>query len=400
MSDKPTTTPRKHYLDWLRVLGILIVFLYHSCRFFDADNGWHIKNAVTSGGLRQLMIFAEQWMMPLMIIISGASVFYALSTNKVAKFLKDRVLRLFVPLVVGIFSHSIWQIYLERTWKGEFAGSFWQFIPEYFKGMYGFGGNFAWMGVHLWYLEVLFVLSLILLPVFWLCKTKPGARVLGWIGKVLAVPGVVYLLALVLVPIVNISEEVPWGMQDFGGWSLTSYLWLFFIGFVLFSSDRLLERIRQFRWVSLALALLVGGVGFVLVVLRIDPTGTLGGFGAFLIDEHTDLGCWMWLLTLIGFAMQYLDFSTRFTEYGNEAVLPFYILHQPVLLTVGLFLIPLQIPMLLKWAIIMPVSFVIIVVLYEFVVRRFNVVRVLFGMKPRRRAVPAAAPQEAEVAKA
>jgi glucan biosynthesis protein C len=245
---------------------------------------------------------------------------------------------------------------------------------------------------------VLFVFSLILLPVFWFFKTTFGARILRWIGNVLAVPGVVYLLALPLIPLVNISEDVVWGMQDFGGWNLTSYLWLLFIGFVLFSHERLLERVRQFRWVSLALALVVGGVGFVLLALRINPTGTLGGFGAFLIEEHTDLGCWMWLLTLIGFAMQYLNFRTRFVDYGNEGVLPFYILHQPVLLTVGLFVIPLAIPALLKWAIIMPVSFVIIMVLYEFVVRRFNVVRVLFGMKVVRRAAPVAAVRQPEAA--
>ena len=400
MSNMPSSTPRKYYLDWLRVLGILVVFLYHSCRFFDVNNSWHIKNAVTSGGVRLLLTFAEQWMMPLMIVISGASVFYALSAHKVGKFIKDRVLRLLVPLVVGIFTHSIWQIYLERTWNHQFSGSFWQFIPEYFKGLYGFGGNFAWMGVHLWYLEVLFVLSLLLLPVFWFFKTTFGARVLRWIGNVLAVPGVFYLLALPLIPLVNISEEVPWGMQDFGGWSLSAYLWLLFIGFVLFSHERLLERIRQFRWVSLVLALLVGGVGFVLYALRLDLSGTLGGFGAFLREEHTDLGCWMWLLTLIGFAMQHLNFRTRFTDYANEGVLPFYILHQPVLLTVGLFVIPLSLPAALKWAIIMPISFAIVMVLYEFVVRRLNVVRILFGMKWQRRAAPAVVSKEPEVAKA
>jgi fucose 4-O-acetylase-like acetyltransferase len=95
------------------VLGILVVFVYHSCRFFDANNPWHVRNAVTYGWVRLLLGFTEQWMMPLMIVISGASVFYAVGSRSVGRFLKDRVLRLLVPLVVGIFSHSIWQIYLE-----------------------------------------------------------------------------------------------------------------------------------------------------------------------------------------------------------------------------------------------------------------------------------------------
>jgi hypothetical protein len=79
--------------------------------------------------------------------------------------------------------------------------------------------------------------------------------------------------------------------------------------------------------------------------------------------------------------MKHLNFSKPFLKYANEAVLPFYILHQTVLLCVGYFVVQWAIPDLLKWVIILPVSFVIIMVLYEFLVRRFNVMRVLFGMK-------------------
>ena len=71
-------------------------------------------------------------------------------------------------------------------------------------------------------------------------------------------------------------------------------------------------------------------------------------------------------------------------------MLPFYILHQTVLLSVGYFVVQWAIPDLLKWVIIVPVSFAIIMALYEFVVRRFNVMRVLFGMKPLKQAAPVA----------
>jgi hypothetical protein len=84
---------------------------------------------------------------------------------------RDKVLRLLVPLVVDIFTHSIWQLYLENITQGRFSGTFFEFLPHYFDGLYGFGGNLAWMGVHLWYLEMLFVYCLALLPLFrWLLK--------------------------------------------------------------------------------------------------------------------------------------------------------------------------------------------------------------------------------------
>jgi glucan biosynthesis protein C len=69
-------------------------------------------------------------------------------------------------------------------------------------------------------------------------------------------------------------------------------------------------------------------------------------------------------------------------RYANEAVLPFYIMHQTVLLCVGYFVVQWAIPDLLKWLIIVLGSFGIIMALYELLVRRFNVLRVLFGMKP------------------
>jgi glucan biosynthesis protein C len=88
-----------------------------------------------------------------------------------------------------------------------------------------------------------------------------------------------------------------------------------------------------------------------------------------------------------------LNYGTPFLSYANEAVLPFYILHQTVLLCVGYFVVQWAIPDLLKWVIILMVSFPIIMVLYEFLVRRYNVMRVLFGMKLRAK-VHAAQPQE------
>ena len=49
-TDSPAKGPavksaRLHYLDWLRVLLILGVFLYHAVHPFDSAVDWHIKNA-------------------------------------------------------------------------------------------------------------------------------------------------------------------------------------------------------------------------------------------------------------------------------------------------------------------------------------------------------------------
>ncbi|MBT8356807.1 MAG: acyltransferase, partial [Deltaproteobacteria bacterium] len=167
-----TDKSRRYELDWLRVLAILIVFLYHSTRFFNLGE-WHIKNINTYVWVEMWNVFATRWMMPLFFIISGASLFYALGkTSGWRKFYVDKFLRLMIPVLIASVTHSALQVYLERLTHGQFSGSFLSFLPEYFNGVYaaiGMPGNFAFHGMHLWYLLFLFLYSLICYRLFiWL----------------------------------------------------------------------------------------------------------------------------------------------------------------------------------------------------------------------------------------
>ena len=173
---KGNASIRRYDIDWLRVLAILVVFVFHCGRFFDTG-GWHVKNPVRHEVVEVWTGFLCSWLMPLIFVISGAGTFYALGSKAVARFARDRAARLVVPLIVGIFTHVSLQVYLERSSFGKFKGSFIEFYPHYFEGFYGFGGNFAWMGLHLWYLEMLFVFSMILLPLFLGLKGPTGATV-------------------------------------------------------------------------------------------------------------------------------------------------------------------------------------------------------------------------------
>lgn len=83
--------------------------------------------------------------------------------------------------------------------------------------------------------------------------------------------------------------------------------------------------------------------------------------------------------------MRYLDYRVSSLEYANEAVLPFYILHQSVLICVGYFILEWGLPDALEWLVILAISLSTIMVLYEYLVRRINVLRFLFGMKVQQR---------------
>lgn len=373
---------RRYDLDWLRVAAILTIFVYHTTRFFNSE-WWLVKNLNSYLVMDILETTLANWIMALIFAISGASLFYALGKGGTGRFIKDKVLRLVVPLMaMGMLIFGVLQIYLARLTHGEFSGSFFQFIPQYFQR-----GNFAWTGVHLWYLEMLFVFCLVFLPLFLWLKRGSGQRVLSRLGDALASPGAIYLLALpTILGLVLTDSEGFWGNTEWGGGSILTHATFFLCGFVIVSHEGLQKNIQRFRWLSLALVVVLMVTLFSLMLAVGEPaSGTLlSALGRSLWG----LWSWSWVLAILGFGMKRLNFNKPILSYANEAVLPFYILHHPVLLCVGYFVVQWAIPAAVKFAVIDALSFVLIMALYEFVVRRLNVLRVLFGMKAVRQAAP------------
>jgi len=382
-----TDLSRRYDVDWLRVLGMMTVFLFHNNRFFDTD-GWHVKSPETSQASMMITMFAVQWMMPLFFILSGIGIYHALAHQRWPQYFVSRVKRLLVPLVFGIFVViAPLQVYLERISHKQFEGSFWSFYPHYFEGWFGLGGNFAWMGVHLWYLEFLFVFSVITLPLFLYLRSSSGGRVVGSLTRLLNKPWMIFLPALPIAAVEFVSGLSPikdsiLGSEGFGGWSVLPYLTLLIIGYMLATDESLTRAMERHR----VPALLVGILTFVLGYLAYKATQQWSLLPRELLMSFIrGILCWSWLVAICGFAGRYLRFSNSFLKYANEAVLPFYILHQTVILSVGFYILRLHTRLWLEYLIIATTSFAAIMAMYELFIRRLNVLRVLFGMKARRR---------------
>jgi glucans biosynthesis protein C len=369
--------PRVFFLDWLRVISMASVFLYHCNRFFDFY-GWHIKNAELSTGSTIFENIMGAWIMPILFFLSGASIFYSLKSRSGGSFARERVLRLVVPLVVmGMLIFGPLQVYYDRLTHGVFSGSFWEFLPQYFNGFFGFGGNFAWMGIHLWYLLLLFLYSMLFLPLF-LPSAKIGISPLSRLSGLMSKPWVLILLFIPLVLALNLTDILGLGLtRQMGGWDVFSYMLFLLYGYMAFANPKTVEIMKKYCYVFLAGAIAAGAFLVVMNYAVVSPAGR----GFFLSSDLRTLVSWLTVLAISGLGARHLNFSNTFVVYANEAVLPFYILHQPVILSVGLFMIPLALPIPAKYCIILVCSFAVIMVLYELLVRRFNVLRFLFGMK-------------------
>lgn len=379
------TSTRRYELDWLRVLAILVVFLYHSTRFFNLGD-WHVKNPHTYVWVEMWDVFATRWMMPLFFIISGASLYYAIGKSiDWSRFYVDKFLRLMVPVFVGSLTHAVWQVYLDRLTHGQFSGSFFSFLLEYFNGVYldiGMPGNFAFHGMHLWYLLFLFVYSLICYRLFIWLKGS-GRKLLDQVASWLAMPGI--MVVGFSMPLLIMKLFVPTAVMaaGSGGWGFLYYIWFLISGFIIVSSDRLQERIENQRWISLLL-----GAGLSAAYLYQLFGHPRWGFTAGIADLINTLlsffSAWCWLFAILGFGMRFLTFDRPLLQTANETVMPFYILHQTILLTVGYFVMTWKIHDAIKWVTVFTSSFIVILSICMLFIRKSEFLRFLFGMKTTR----------------
>jgi surface polysaccharide O-acyltransferase-like enzyme len=370
---------RFYDIDWLRVLGMLAIFLFHNARFFN-DEDWHVKNNTLDFGMSVFVTILNHFIMPLFFVLSATAIYYALKKRTNAEFIGERFLRLLVPFLVGTFSHIMLQVYIENISHNRFSGTFWQFIPHYFDGWYGFGGNFAWMGLHLWYLLMLFIFSWLLLSTFRRIYQSPKfTKSIADLGTKFFGPFLFIMPIFLMELLVSLSVETV-GRRDFGGWSPLTYLVFFVIGYLIATDERYRLAIQKVRVLSLTLSLLTVIAGYILLA-EMDLSGINP---IYLVVRATN--SWCWLLAFMGFASRYLSFKNHTLTYANEAILPFYILHQSVIVVIGYFIKDWRWAVLPKSLFLSAWSFILIMFLYEFVVKRINLLRYLFGMKGKWRA--------------
>lgn len=375
---------RRYDLDWLRVLAMLQIFVYHTTRPFDTLESWHVKNNQLTDAFT-FMVIGALWIMPLFFVLSGAGSFFSLRSRTAWSFLRARFLRLAVPLMtLGWFVFGPIQVYIERVTNtgyntAPFNGSFVEFLPHYFEGVYGQGGSFALHGVHLWYLFWLFVFSLGTLPLFLWLISATGHRLINALAHMVATPGAILLFAL---PLCLAEVLVKLGIgpdNEEGGWYLVTYVILLIYGFLIAADARFDQAIQRHRWVALGLA--VPMVAVVLVTGLPSESARWGAAGPILDVILLALAGWFWLVAILGFGRRYLNIAHPSLRYAGEAVLPFYILHQPVIVVIGSVIRTWDLSIGLKYLIVSTAAFAVIVLVYEVLVRHFNLLRFLFGMK-------------------
>ena len=101
-----------------------------------------------------------------------------------------------------------------------------------------------------------------------------------------------------------------------------------------------------------------------------------------------EFNLWSWILTLFGYAAKYLNKPGKTLSYANQAVYPFYILHQSIMMVIAYYLMDLSWGLLPKFTLMVITTFGGSWLIYEFLIRRIRIVWPLFGLKKKIKVQP------------
>lgn len=376
----PSST-RRHDLDWLRVLAFGALIFYHIGMFY-VTWGWHVKSDHASPFLEPAMSLLNPWRLALLFFISGVALRFAADARGFRTLLPQRGARLFIPLAFGMLVLVVPQAYLELRFKGEFSGSIVDFYPRYL----GFGDSFSiitptWN--HLWYVAYVLVYTLLvaaLAPVLKRLERNFGGVASGWLARrpgtilLIAAPFVFYALAL--------NPLFPTTHALIDDWAThANYLTIMLVGWFAARSETFWSAVDRILPVAGLVALALASV-IVVARLNMAELRQIDGFREAVGVLRT-VYAWFAIVSLLGLARRFLFRTSPVLCYMTEAVFPWYILHQTIIVVVGYAMIGAGLPVWLEASVIVAATVGGCLVLHEYVIRRVWWLRPLFGLKSR-----------------
>jgi glucans biosynthesis protein C len=374
---------RRHDLDWLRAIAILILLFYHTGMLFVPWD-WHIKNNEVSNSFRYWMLWLHEWRMPLLLFISGAGTYMALGKRTTRQFASERFRRLFIPLVFGMFVIVPPQIYYEHI---NAFNSYWDFYKTVFNFIPYPEGSFSWH--HLWFIWYLFVYSLMAIPLLIYLRSEKSKSFKEKLSRWMQHPLVLLFLPMLIITITQVTlrpyfpDETHAFIDD---WAFFMFYGSFFIfGMISYSDLRIWNAFSKNRKSLLwaAVLLLIPFYTLYLSFRGIIELPYSREILQLIFDVLATFVAWFWVAVVIAYAQKYLNKPHKFLSHLNEGLYPFYILHQTVIIFVGYYICQLDWGIAAKFWSVSLLTMVSCIGIYLLIIRPFNVLRFLFGMKPR-----------------
>lgn len=345
-------TERRYDIDWLRVLAIGLLLIYHIAIVFQpwAMFVGFIKNNESLESLWKPMTLLNVWRIPLLFYVSGMGVYFAMRKRNYKQLLTERTRRILVPLIFGVLAIAPLHFIIFQKFYH---------LPL---------GYYPHMG-HLWFLGNIFIYVLVFTPLFfYLLKNEEGKFKKG-LSALMKNP-----LGPLSLSVFFIAEALLVKPQIFSIYAETWHgfflgLLAFFFGFLfIYSGQQFWQTISKWKWLYLGLAIILYSIRLQLFESN-SPAYLMG------IESNC------WIFGLFGLGYQYLNKPGAVLSYLSQAAYPVYIIHMFALYAGALIILPLNLPAMMKFAAITVFTFASCFFIYEFMIRRIGFMRPLFGLK-------------------
>ena len=346
------TTERRYDIDWLRVIAIGLLLIYHIAIIFQP---WamfigFIKSDEFLEDLWKPMTMLNVWRIPLLFYVSGMGLYFAMRKRNWKQLLVERTKRILLPFLFGTVAITTLHMFIFQLHYN---------MP---LGYYPHQG-------HLWFLGYIFVYVLLLLPFFYYLRKHENGKIKRALSRLMGHPGGPLLVSLFFVLEVELVKPQLFSLYAQTWHGFFNGFLAFFFGFLfVYSGQTFWQTVLKWRWLYIGLAFVLFGIRY--IIFATEAPGYLTAI---------ESNCW--IFGVFGLGYKYLNKPSKTLSYLSQAAYPVYIIHMFVLYAGALFILPLEIPIVLKFIAIVAFTGVVCFLIYMFVLRRIGFLRPLFGLK-------------------
>lgn len=361
---------RRVDIEYLRIIAVLLLIPFHSAMIFFSYESFYIKSPTSHFLLDYFVFFLSPWHMPLLFVIAGMSSFYAFQKRIWPQYVSERTRRLLIPFLFAMLFIVPLQPYFAyiRNHPNSNILTFTKQYLSHIQGDFtGYTGSFT--PAHMWFVLYLYVYSIVSFPL--LLKIKQHSEI---IGKFFSKHYILFLYPIVI----GFAEQLP---------SISSknpfyYFTYFIVGFIIATHPNIEEVISEKKFYILILGIITMTIYLVLVEK------------SFTFEKYSDkdilfyilrkFNIWFWLLFILGYSKKILNAPASMLPYFSEMSYPFYILHQTVIIIIAYYIVSLNVNLWIIFFTLVLLSFFVTFMMYHFLIRKYKILRFLFGMKNQR----------------
>ena len=347
---------RRHDIDWLRVITIGLLLIYHVTIVFQPWGVFigFIQSDTSLEALWIPMSMINVWRIPILFFVSGMGVCFAIKKRNWIQLILERSKRILLPFVFGIICivpiHVlIWQHY----YKQDMA-----YNPQ--EG-------------HLWFLKNIFIYVILLSPLFFFLRKNDNGIIKTWLKKLFKSPLGLLLIIASFVLEANILDPESYEMYALTLHGFILGMIAFLFGFIfIYSGETFWPMILKWRWLFILIALGLFLVRYFVYELKAT-------------NYYMAVESCFWIFSMFGFAYRYLNHPSKTLTYLSQGAYPIYIVHMIFIYVGSILIIPLHIHVILKFILLVVFTFAGSILLYDLVLRRISFLRPLFGLKGRKK---------------